>query len=512
MKRRDFLKTSPLAASFSLGKIPVWASNMFEIGEGQDDTVLVVIQLFGGNDGLNTIIPADNDAYYSKFRKKTSVPKAKLSRIGSSSSYLNPALKLGTNNGLEGLYKEGKLAIIQGIGYPNNSLSHFRSTDIWLSGTVPADDTQRLETGWMGRYLEVKSLSSEHPPCLNIGNETSLLFQTVNSNRSLSIADPNEFYESGKGVLSGEALQTGNTKYAAEYNYLIDLGIKSNKYSIIVKQAFDKGKNTKEFAKGKLSDELKLVARLISGGLKTKVYMVSLDGFDTHSNQGSLDGKHAELLQQISEAISFFMEDLKTQKLTSKIVGLTVSEFGRRPTENESSGTDHGAAGVMFMFGDAVKGNLYGKPFDFSNLDKNQDFPFQYDYRAVYDEVLTKWLPTRSNLATEVLGKSFTHIEGGLIRSGGSQFILSTPEPVKTIAYPNPSINGMLQLKMQLLENTEISISQYSSSGRNLTMIEHIPFPMGNHKIPVQLIGGPGVYVLQVLKNKQKETIKVIWA
>jgi uncharacterized protein (DUF1501 family) len=511
MKRRDFLKTTPLAASFSLGKIPVWASNMYDGQEGEDDTIVVVIQLFGGNDGLNTIVPADNDLYYSKYRKKINVPKAKLSRIGNSQSYFNPALKLGKTGGLEGLYKEGKLAVIQGIGYPYNSLSHFRSTDIWLSGKVPKDDTERLETGWLGRYIDTQTFASEHPSCMNIGNETSLLFQAGNINKSLSIADPNEFYESGKGILSGEVVQTGKNKYDQEYNYLLDLSIKSNKYSIIVKEAFDKGKNTLEFAKGKLSDELKLVARLISGGLKTKIYMVSLDGFDTHSNQGSFDGKHAELLQEISESVSFFMNDLKAQKLTSKLIGFTVSEFGRRPNENESSGSDHGSAGVMFMFGDAVKGNIYGKPLDFSNLDSNQDFKYQYDYRAVYDEVLTKWLPSNNNTSTAILGQKFPYIEGGLIRGGGAQLTLSVPEKIKSIAFPNPSIDGYIQLKIQLSVHAELSIAQYTPNGRSFELIDKIPFPAGTHEVPMQLIGGPGVYVIQIIKNTEKETLKVIW-
>jgi uncharacterized protein (DUF1501 family) len=511
MKRRDFLKTTPIAASFTLGKIPVWASNMYEGHEGEDDTIIVIIQLFGGNDGLNTIVPADNDLYYSKFRKKTNVPKANLSRIDQSQSYFNPALKLGKNGGLEGLYKEGKLAVIQGIGYPNNSLSHFRSTDIWLSGKVPKDDAERLETGFMGRYLDAQNFNSDHPTCMNIGNETSLLFQANNINKSLSIADPNEFYESGKGILSGEAIKNGVNKYDKEYNYLIDLSIKSNKYSIIVKEAFDKGKNTLEFAKGKLSDELKLVARLISGGLKTKIYMVSLDGFDTHSNQGSVDGKHADLLKDISESVSYFMNDLKTQKLTSKLIGFTVSEFGRRPSENESNGSDHGSAGVMFMFGDAIKGKLYGKPFDFNNLDTNQDFKFQYDYRAVYDEVLTKWLPSNNNTSTAILGQKFPYIEGGLIRGGGAQLALSVPEKIKSVVFPNPSTDGYLTLKFHLNNNSEVSITQHTSNGRSFELIRDIPFPVGSHEIPLQLIGGPGVYIIQMLKNQERESIKVIW-
>ena len=137
---------------------------------------------------------------------------------------------------------------------------------------------------------------------------------------------------------------TNNSNFASERNYLLDVSIQSNKYSAVVKKAFDAGKNVATFEKDDLSNELKLVSRLISGGLKTKVYLVSIDGFDTHANQGSNDGKHADLLKKVSTSIASFMADLKAQKISDKVVGMTVSEFGRRPEENASNGSDHGAA------------------------------------------------------------------------------------------------------------------------------------------------------------------------
>ncbi len=512
MKRRDFLKVGPIAAGFSLGSIPVWASNKMMFDNLDEDTVLVVVQLFGGNDALNTVVPADNDQYYSKYRKKIGIAKNLLTRVDKTNSYLHPSLLKGTGNGLKGLYDEGKLAIIQGVGYPNNSLSHFRSTDIWLSGQVPADDSELLNTGWLGRYVENVGGEPVDPPCMNIGNESSLLFQSGKRNTGISIEDPNQFYEGGKGVLSGEIAQTGNSKFVDEYNYLIDLGIRSNKYSQVVKQAFDKGTNSLDYASGKLSDEFKLVAKLISGGLKTKIYMVSLDGFDTHANQGSLDGTHAGLLKQVSEAISHFMKDLKTQKISKKVVGMTVSEFGRRPNDNESLGSDHGSAGVMFMFGDAVKGGVYGKAFEFTDLDKNQDFKHQFDYRAIYDEVLTKWLPSSSATAAQILGKKYDHINTtGILRTGGTQIALSTLVEQKTIAFPNPCIDGILNIKFQMTAAGEVSLSQISNMGRKYAVMRGIPFPAGTHEVPLQLMGGPGVYMIELIKNQKRETLRVVW-
>jgi uncharacterized protein (DUF1501 family) len=263
--RRQFVKYSALATGLSLGKIPVWASNLADL-KNPEDSILVIIQMFGGNDGLNTIIPADDDLYYSKYRPKIGIPKNKTTRIDQTNSYFNPSLTIGKNNGLLGLHKEGYLATIQGIGYPNPNLSHFRSTDIWLSGLIPENEQTRLESGWLGQLYENNPNPAEHPNFINIGSTASLLFQTGQSNLGISVNDPNEFYESGKNILSGESLITQNSRYAHEHNFLLDLGLKSNKYSKIVNEAFQKGKNLFDYNKDKLGTELKLVARLISGG------------------------------------------------------------------------------------------------------------------------------------------------------------------------------------------------------------------------------------------------------
>jgi uncharacterized protein (DUF1501 family) len=512
MNRRKFIKYSAGSAAFSvgfnLGKVPVWAGTL-DLDQ-PDDNVLVIIQMLGGNDGLNTVIPADNDNYYSKFRKTLNIPKNKTLRLGNTGSYLNQALKNGKNEGMYGLFKNGNLAVIQGVGYPNPNLSHFRSTDIWLSGFTPASDSDRLESGWLGRYFAKINKDAEHPNCMNIGSSSSLLFSTGSQDLAISVENPNDFYEQGKDLLSGESFLNGSGAYVDERNFLLDVSIQSNKYSKVVKNAFDAGKNTLEYAKGKLSDELKLVSRLISGGLKTKVYLLSIDGFDTHAGQGTTNGKHASLLTEISEAVSYFMADLKAQNLSKNVLGMTVSEFGRRPNQNDSNGTDHGAAGVMFVFGEEVNGRVYGNPFDFNNLDKNRDFIHQYDYRAVYDEVLSKWLGSDPSTTSQILNKRFENIEGGILAKRSS-ILLSNEKKIPSTIYPNPTVDGRVFLKTNLELHEQLSLNQVDSLGRKFPILKSINLGNGQIELPIQLVGKQGVHILEVQKGKKMETIRVVW-
>ena len=513
MQRRKLLQYAGLAAGFTLGKIPVWASakNQFSALAEDNDNILVIVQMFGGNDGLNTIIPADDDRYYSKYRPKLNIPKNTLLKL-KDGTFMNPVLKSGLNNGLYGLFGEGKLAVIQGIGYPNNSLSHFRSTDIWLSATMPVNDSQRLDTGWLGRFTE--KLNGDtlpvHPTCMNIGNSSSLLFQGSKGDLSIAVENPNDFYERGKDILSGDAVMTNNSNFASERNYLLDVSIQSNKYSAVVKKAFDAGKNVATFETDNLSKELQLVSRLISGGLKTKIYLVSIDGFDTHANQGSDGGKHADLLKKVSTSIASFMADLKAQKISDKVVGMTVSEFGRRPEENASLGSDHGAASVMFMFGDAVNGKTYGENLSFDKLDKNKDFFYQFDYRRVYDELMTKWFKTESNVTKEILSGRFDLVEQGIFSA--KQVLSNQFEPsISSInAYPNPTTDDFVNLNITIEKPSEISIQVTDIRGVNIQQNYPFRLHMGMHKLPLRLGNTPGIYFINIITNESREILKVV--
>ncbi len=516
MLRRDFLYGtavgSVLASNFSIANIPIQAQAMpsMQIESQENDNILVIVQLFGGNDGLNTIVPAENDQYYNKFRTKVNVAKNQAIRLGNSDTFMNQNLKSGISNGMFGMYNEGNLAVIQGVGYDNHNLSHFRSTDIWLSAKIPVNDSERLETGWMGRYFEklLQNGIPNDPYCMNIGSSSSLLFQTPKADISISVENPEEFYDRGKDILSGENPMAGSGMYESEFNFLYDISLQSNKYSQVVKKAFDAGKNTTKFETDKLSKQLQLVSRLISGGLKTKVYLVSIDGFDNHANQGSENGVHGNLLKNLSNAVSSFMADLKAQKKHENVLGITVSEFGRRPNDNASYGTDHGAASVMFAFGQPVNGKIFGQNLSFTNLNKNADFKNQFDYRQVYDEIMNKWFKTDDATTKDLLSGRFSLIETGIL----GKIITATEvlEEEKSLIYPNPSIDGKITLALNFKQNTKVSIEQYGLNGQNYGILCSQTLPQGRAKIQIELLGGAGVYLLNVIKNEQKETLKVL--
>ncbi len=513
MQRRKLLQYAGLAAGFTLGKMPVWASskNQFSALAEQNDNILVIIQMFGGNDGLNTIIPADDDRYYSTYRPKLGILKSNLLKL-KDTTFMNPALNAGLNNGLYGLYGEGKLAVVQGIGYPNNSLSHFRSTDIWLNATMPINDSETLRTGWIGRFSEKINGDTlpEHPACMNIGNSSSLLFQGLKGDTSIAVQNPDDFYNQGRDILSGDSILSDNTAYASERNYLLDVSVQTNKYSTVVKQAFYAGKNSVTFESDTLSNELKLVSRLISGGLKTKVYLVSIDGFDTHANQGNDSGKHATLLKSISTSVASFMADLKAQKVSDKVVGMTVSEFGRRPQENASNGTDHGAASVMFMFGDAVNGKTYGKNLSFDNLNSNKDFAYQFDYRRIYDEIMTKWFKTDASITKEILAGRFDIVENGIFSA--KQILANQSEPIisLTTVYPNPTADGFVNLKISIEKPSEISIQVSDIQGINFQQDYPSRLSAGVYTLPLRMGDSSGIYFINVVTNESKEVLKVV--
>jgi len=250
---------------------------------------------------------------------------------------------------------------------------------------------------------------------------------------------------------------------------------------------------------------------LISGGLKTKVYLLSIDGFDTHAGQGTTDGKHASLLSEISNAVSYFIADLKAQNLSKNVLGMTVSEFGRRPNQKKRQQWHRPRCGRCYVcFRGRCNGKVYGKPFDFNNLDKNKDFVQQYDYRSVYDEILSKWLGSNGSTTTQILGKRFDNIEGGILAKRSS-ILLSNELKNSSSVYPNPTTDGRLFFKTFVSSDELLSINQIDNLGRKLPIFQKIKVGTGQIEIPVQLFGKPGVHILEVLKGHKKETFRVLW-
>jgi uncharacterized protein (DUF1501 family) len=326
--------------------------------------------------------------------------------------------------GLRDLYNDGKLSIIHSVSYPNPDQSHYRSTDIWMTAT---DSNQNSNSGWAGRYLENQfpgypvgypNPQMEDPLAIQIGYLTSTALLGSQQSMGIALSDPNSFYQL---VGSGNATSPGDLP-CCDAGDLVSFIRKQQSLSVgyasEIKRAADAGKNLATYpdaaAKNSLADQLKIVARLIHGGLKTKIYFVSLNGFDTHSSQVDDSdvtvGNHATLLGKLSTAIATFQQDLKLQGIEDKVVGMTFSEFGRRANSNNSKGTDHGIAAPMFVFGSNVKHQTIGQNPDLSNLtgtSTNKEIPMQIDFRRVYTDVLNDWFGTAPTTTTNLLFRQF---------------------------------------------------------------------------------------------------------
>jgi len=402
MKRRDFLRTSVPAVvlptvinGFSVKAFGA-ESPLAQLlhGSTPNDHVLVIVQLSGGNDGLNTVIPIENYSNYFNARSNIAIPENKILQLNTKTG-LNPAM-----TGMKALFDEGKLSVIQAAGYPAPNFSHFRATDIWMSAS---DSNQVIVNGWGGRFLNYEypnfpvgypNSTMPDPLGIQIGSTTSLTFQGPSVSMGMSISNPTSFYN----LLAGIEDPAPNTNAGKELKYIRLVAKQTSAYTTVVKAAADAVTAQAPYPTANpLADQLKIVARLVKGGLKTKIYMVSYGSFDTHSLQTSTTdptvGAHATLLKTVSDAIKAFQDDLKFLQIEDRVMGMTFSEFGRRIKSNSSTGTDHGAAAPMFLFGKPVVSKLWGdNPTIPTTVNVNDNIPMQYDFRSVYASMLEHWL------------------------------------------------------------------------------------------------------------------------
>ncbi len=521
MKRRSFLKHSVAATTLAaatpqlIAGINVRANSpIFSFAPDvldSNDNILIVIQLFGGNDALNTVIPIANDTYY-KIRPTINVPPNQAWQYLSTDMYFHPSLvknayqastgKPGANGGFGELMMSGRLAVIQDVGYEQPNLSHFRSTDIWLSGINPANDSVRLDDGWIARYFE-KALPDfpntlpAHPLCVQIGGSLSLLFQSKKGDMGIALTDPQKFFELGQGLSPDEDPVNDGTAYADEFNFIRSIAKQSDSYSQIVLDAYNKGVNKVAYGKSGLAAQLGLVARLISGGLKSKVYMLSMSGFDTHVQQQEspdvTQGGHPSLLAQLANGIAMFMHDAEQQQFAKRVVGMTVSEFGRRPYENGSRGTDHGAAGVQFVFGDGynVQSSRYGNAPDLSGVDKDGDVVYQNDYRTVYAAVLQNWFMTSEDDMRSILqlrdNETISPSKVIIRHETGVKDVFDGMGNSALRVSPNPSTSGEVTLSFELAQASDIRIDIFNTRGQSVLSVHKGWLLPGQYSIPATI-------------------------
>ncbi len=421
MKRRQFLKSAaPLAVvPFFGNQLFASAINPLLLDENllaaafapETDRVLVVVQMSGGNDGLNTVLPLDRYTQLAAARSNILIPDTQALVLGSSQTGLHPSM-----TGMKTLYDQQKLTVIQGVSYANSSFSHFRATDIFATAS---NSNETLTSGWLGRYLEnaypgfpddYPSTAVPDPLAIRIGSSLPLGLQGYELNTAQTV--PTGFNGSITQLLSYMNTTTQSGNMGTELAFLRDQQTFANQYATRIVNAWTGGTNTQTYSTtgSNLGTQLKIVARLIKGGLKTRIYWVSIGGFDTHINQ--LTG-HAAILGEMSDAIKAFQDDLVAMSLEDRVLGMTFSEFGRRIKSNGSSGTDHGSAAPMFLFGKKVNPTIIGtNPVLPANAGVNDQVPMQFDYRAVYQSILQGWFCMTASEAATALGNSTPMVAG----------------------------------------------------------------------------------------------------
>ena len=435
MERRNFIKLTATASAIGLlpFELKAMLSNL-SINECDfANRKLILVNLSGGNDGLNTIIPINQYDLYSNLRPNIKVPDTGLSSYIPLDSTLADDQQIGLNPGMTGfksLYDQGWLRVIQSVGYPTQNRSHFASKDIYATGNDGNSWLNGSDSGWIGRYMEShyqEELNSTYPLAVQIGSKNiSLGFHGLNEHgMALNITgqDVSGFYSILSG-LGGESPTTiPNTHYGTELEHIIQTDNLSNQYSQSISNAFNSGANNCSYPDTNLSDQLKTVAKLISGGLESKVYMVEISGFDTHGNQiqniGDPTGAHYELLNELSTAIEIFFNDLDSQGLAEDIVGITYSEFGRKAAENGNMGTDHGSVSPMFVFGKPIQGGVSGTNPDLTEATNDNNFQIetvQHDYRETFGTILQNFMGANNETVDNVFfnnttDSSFTNIK-----------------------------------------------------------------------------------------------------
>lgn len=515
--RRDFLTSLGLATggAFLLGQTPVHAfaqsPMLAPLGQLESDRVLVLIQLFGGNDGLNTIIPVENDLYY-RARPTLAMPKH-LATSFTSDLYMHPSMAP-----LKSMYQEGQMALVQNVGYPAPDLSHFRSTDIWLTGS---DADSYLTTGWMGRYLQETHPNFEDEPpafplAVQIGGLASMLFQGNGRNMGMSLTSPEVFERLAEEGSLYDAQAVPDAAYGREISFMRTVANDSFRYAQAIQDASNVGANSTEYPSNELGENLAVVARLIKGNLGARIYHVSLGGFDTHAEQRNAqsvrEGAHADLLRFLAESVTAFQEDLNAEGYDERVLTMTFSEFGRRVEENGSQGTDHGTAAPLFVFGPSVNGGVFGSTPVLDDLDEAGNMKFDLDFRSLYATVLQDWFGFEAETAEEVLGHSFEKLD--LVKSPVSPTSVATADVPRDFVlqqnYPNP-FNPSTVIGYTLARPAHIQLQVYDIRGRLLQTLVDGMQPAGHHEAVFEVRQMPsGPYLYRLTSPEGTQTRKML--
>lgn len=542
MKRRNFIKLSSTASVLSLLPTDVFAlfkSAGMTSCPNVNAKKIVLIQLSGANDGLNTVVPINQYDKYAALR-----PNIKLGNAGTANGIINLDSTLTLANqvglhpsltGFKSLYDSGLMRIVQGVGYPSQDKSHFKSTDLWLMGGDGTPANNFSDSGWIGRFLEnyySNFLNANFPLGIQLGSsENSLGFHgEVEHGMSMNIngQDPSGFYSIINGLGGAAPTNIPDSEYGNLLKFILDNDTSSNTYAQTISAAFNSGSNASNYPNTSLANQLKTVARFISGGLETKVYLVKINGFDTHDlqvpdNTTTHLGTHANLMTQISDAITTFITDLNSQNKGDDVLAVTFSEFGRKAAENGNLGTDHGEIAPMFIFGSSIAPGISGTNVNLSEAVLANNYQIQtvqHDYRRVFGTILQDWFgvntttldltfynkTTKSGFANAKIAnmiKTQNVVQPSCYNTkalGIDNFEIKD----EVLVYPNPTS----EIVMIQSTNTINSVSIYAMDGRNINTYRN-PLTTNDYSIDVQNFA-VGIYTLKVNTNKGSFSKKII--
>ncbi len=521
MKRRDFLKMTQLAGmAYMINGLPIstYASNpLLELLGKQTQTngrVLVLIQLNGGNDGLNTVIPLDKYSELSNARSNILIPQNNvLSLANTTTTGLHPSM-----TGIQDMYNNSLVNIVQGAGYPDQNFSHFRSTDIWLTAS---DSSQYLNSGWLGRYLEEEyagfpqgypNSNMPDPLAIQVGSTTSLALQGSNMNMGMAINNIDSFYN----IVNGTVTPAPNTPAGHELTFIRHVAQQTQTYTNVIAKAAQSATNQSTLypTGDRFAEQLKIVARLIAGGLQTPIYIVNLGGFDTHSLQtDSTDttiGKHADLLKSLSDSVAAFFDDCKILDIEQRVAAMTFSEFGRRIKSNASGGTDHGSAAPIMVFSHHVNPGIIGtSPNLPNNASVFDNLTMQHDFREVYAAVLADWFQVDTKTMDDILLKNFKVQPVFKKVNNIEETTLSGSNETLDQNYPNP-FSKQTTIRFGS-DGGATTIQLFDAGGRKVKTILQRQMERGQHQITINRDGLPaGNYFYRIVNGKNSSTKKMV--
>lgn len=545
MKRRKFIKLTSTASA--AGLLPIQLNTSFKFLNtltncDLSNRKIVLVDLAGGNDGLNTLIPLNVYSDYVNMRPTTHVASAaalNLNLIDSSLQGTNQDLALHPiMTGMFNLFDQDQLRILQSVGYDSINKSHFASIDIYNTGNDGNNWNNGNNSGWMGRFMEnhySDLMPVNYPMGIQIGSpNTSLGFHGVNEHglaMNLTGQDSENFYSVLSGLSGEYPTDFPDSHYGTELQYIVDTDASSNVYAQAISSSFDNGSNFSgsNYPDTDLADQLKTVARLMRGGIETKIYLVKLGGFDTHANQvqgaGDLQGRHYNLLDELSTAVEAFMRDLNSDSLAEDVVGITISEFGRKAKENGSLGTDHGKVAPVFIFGQPVQSGISGVNVDLNEATEDNDFQIdtvQFDYRQSLATLMQDFLGSDSNTINSTFMDNITNASfadqkiQNLLKAGyvvpescyAESLGIQNLDSDEWMVYPNPFKNHFNVKGLSTSPNLSTSFVLVNQFGQRIHG-GYLKFIDGNARVDLPNLN-TGIYILTLKNSFKTQSFKLI--